>query len=95
MRLCWVLVWCLVFFFLREGGSELFLWPLKVPFVGFEFTQTGLIWDCHKGHMVFEGAYGLEEGIHCSAAEPSQLVYLWGKLKGSLEKTACIPGKSV
>lgn len=48
--------------------------------MGFEFTQTGLIWDCHKGHMVLEGPDGLEENIHCSAAEPSQLLYLWGKL---------------
>lgn len=64
----------------RMGLYELFLWSTKVPCVGFEFTQTGLIWDCHKGHMVLEGAYGLEEGIHCSAAEPSHLVYLWGKL---------------
>lgn len=63
--------------------------------MGFEFTQTGLIWDCHKGCMVLERAYGLDEGIRCSAAGPSQLVYLWGKLKSSLGKTARLPGESV
>lgn len=79
--------WLGVCFLVRLGGGgerrglyELFLWSTKVSCVGLEFTQTGLIWDCHKGHMVLEGAYGLEEGIHCSAAEPSHLVYLWGKL---------------
>lgn len=56
----------------------MFLLPTKVPCVGFEFTQTGLIWDCHKGHMVSQGAYGVEEVIHCSAPEPSQLVCPWG-----------------
>lgn len=38
--------------------------------------------------MVLQGAYGLEEVIHCSAPEPSQLVCLWGKLKCSLGKAA-------
>lgn len=71
------------------------LWPTKVPCVGLESTQTGLIWDCHKGQMVSEGAYGVEEGVGCSAAEPSQLVHLQGEPRSSLGKAARIPADSV
>lgn len=70
-------------------------WPTKVPRVGLEFAQTGLIWDCHKGQMVSEGAYGVEEGAGCSAAEPPQLLHLRGEPRSSLGKAARIPGPSV
>lgn len=56
--------WLFFFFYLKR---ELLKWPAKVPRVGFGFIQTGLIWVCHNGHMVLEGAYGLREGVHLSA----------------------------
>lgn len=80
-------------FFEGEGDPQLFLLPTKVPYVGFEFTQTGLIWDCHKGHMVLQGAYGLEEVIHCSAPEPPQLLCPRGEVKCSLRETAHYLGR--
>jgi len=81
-------------FFIIYLKRELLKWPAKVPCVGFGFTQTGLIWVCHKGHMVLEGAYGLGEGVHRSAVEPFQLVYLQGKFRSLLENYLC-PWKSV